>query len=411
MTGKMIETLARKESQMAFEGKTLDAIEKSDLEQLVHNEEREKRILDYKQCLPGGALRDRKEFLADVSSFANAGGGHIVFGIKEKGGQAVELIGLGEISPEDEILRLEQLARSGIQPRIPSLASNAVPLANNTFAIVMHIPHSWALPHMVTLEGSSRFYSRNSSGKHPLDITEIRGLFALSESLAERARNFRMGRLARMCARETPAPIGVGSKLVLHIIPLNAFDPTTNVDLKGSTVFRNKMQPLRAPGWDHRYNFDGFLTFVQTPGHGGGYVQLFRSGIIEIVDADLIAAERSNKLLPIGACASSLLHRSQEYIGLLKGLGVPAPFLLALSLLNVRGLHLAVNPHQHNMDAYPIDRDDLIVPPVLMESYGSDLGATMRPAFDAVWNAGGYHACGDYDSTGLFSGKPFPVKP
>lgn len=39
--------------------------------------------LDYKRDLPGDKDAEKKEFLADVTSFANAGGGDIVFGIVE----------------------------------------------------------------------------------------------------------------------------------------------------------------------------------------------------------------------------------------------------------------------------------------------------------------------------------------
>lgn len=61
--------------------KRLSEIEKSDLDALVTNGVSEGKTLDYKLSLPGPSDDDKKEFLADVSSFANAGGGDIVFGI------------------------------------------------------------------------------------------------------------------------------------------------------------------------------------------------------------------------------------------------------------------------------------------------------------------------------------------
>ena len=61
-----------------------DAITKADIEALVANAVAEGRALEYKQQLPGNGDEDKKEFLADVSSFANAGGGDIVFGVVEK---------------------------------------------------------------------------------------------------------------------------------------------------------------------------------------------------------------------------------------------------------------------------------------------------------------------------------------
>ena len=40
----------------------------------------------YKQKFPTNSDVDRKEFLADISSFANASGGDLVFGITEENG-------------------------------------------------------------------------------------------------------------------------------------------------------------------------------------------------------------------------------------------------------------------------------------------------------------------------------------
>ncbi len=43
-------------------------------------------LLDYKKELYGGGDSDVKEFLKDVSSFANTAGGHLVIGVDEAAG-------------------------------------------------------------------------------------------------------------------------------------------------------------------------------------------------------------------------------------------------------------------------------------------------------------------------------------
>ena len=60
---------------MALTHKPLDQITADDLQALIDAQAPEKRTLDYKATLPGNADADKKEFLADVSSFANAAGG------------------------------------------------------------------------------------------------------------------------------------------------------------------------------------------------------------------------------------------------------------------------------------------------------------------------------------------------
>lgn len=50
--------------------KPIEQIAKGDIEEIVTNEVRESRTLDYKEALPGSQDNDRKEFLRDVISFA-----------------------------------------------------------------------------------------------------------------------------------------------------------------------------------------------------------------------------------------------------------------------------------------------------------------------------------------------------
>jgi len=66
---------------MALE-KDLQLIQEADLEELIKNKVPEGKTTEYKQVLPGSSDADKKEFLADVSSFANAAGGHLLYGIR-----------------------------------------------------------------------------------------------------------------------------------------------------------------------------------------------------------------------------------------------------------------------------------------------------------------------------------------
>jgi predicted HTH transcriptional regulator len=59
---------------------------------------------------------ERKEFLADASSFANADGGHLIYGMKEQSGVAIELCGL-DVDGDAVISALESRIRDGISPR------------------------------------------------------------------------------------------------------------------------------------------------------------------------------------------------------------------------------------------------------------------------------------------------------
>ena len=66
---------------MLLNGKSLDKITESDLQELIDNGVAEGKTLDYKEKLSGNSDAEKKEFLYDVSSFANASGGNLIFGI------------------------------------------------------------------------------------------------------------------------------------------------------------------------------------------------------------------------------------------------------------------------------------------------------------------------------------------
>lgn len=67
---------------------------------LLENKVSERKTIDYKRDLPGGADQDKKEFLADVSSFANTEGGELIFGMTEASGVPTEIVGVAIGNPD-----------------------------------------------------------------------------------------------------------------------------------------------------------------------------------------------------------------------------------------------------------------------------------------------------------------------
>ncbi|MEO6803124.1 MAG: ATP-binding protein [Granulicella sp.] len=83
--------------------KALNAITEEDLQALITNGVAEGRTIDYKRDLPGNSDSDKKELLADVSPFANTGGGDLVFGMSEAGGLPTQITGTGAADLDLEV--------------------------------------------------------------------------------------------------------------------------------------------------------------------------------------------------------------------------------------------------------------------------------------------------------------------
>jgi hypothetical protein len=388
--------------------RSLDQITEENLQELIQEGVSERRRIDYKRDLPGAQASDRKEFLYDVSSFANAGGGVIVFGMSEEEGRPTDLVGV-EGDPDSIVLRLEQMARSAIEPRLQGVATRAVPLTTGRIAIVMRIPRSWNGPHMVTFQGMQRFYTRASNGKYPMAIEEIRDAVARTERGTDRLRNFRLERLGRIVADDAPAPLRHVPKIVMHLVPLESLGG--GVAYEVGALQPSSLAPICEDYASYvRLNFDGILGFNTAADTDGreqirSYTQVFRSGVIESVDAYILEADPPSALwIPDTHMESGIIGALPRFLALQRDLGVQPPVMLALTLLRVRGYRFLTRRLQ-SRGRETIDRDDLFLPETIIESYDIEASQVLRPIFDRIWNAAGWPRSFNFDENGTFRGE------
>ncbi|MCD6290722.1 MAG: ATP-binding protein, partial [Anaerolineae bacterium] len=390
---------------MVLDGKPFESIDRNDLQALVENQVSEGKGIDFKSKLPGGSDSEKKDFLADVSSFANTIGGYLLYGVEEQKGVASRICGVKVTDPDAEISRLENMIRDGIEPRIPGVSIRSIPLETPEIVIIIKIPRSWALPHMVTFRGHGRFYARNSAGKYPLDVHELRSLFSLSETVAERIRNFRAERLFRIVSGETPVALdGDVGTIILHIVPMSSFHAGYQL---GVSELSETASRYVSPHWGgrNRYNFDGFLRFRMWDSHiAAAYVQIFRNGCIEAVDAHMLRPWDERRVIPSLQFEKELIESLQQFLALQKQLGVEPPLVVMLSLVGVAGYTMGVQSWWP-IDRPLIDRDSLVVPEVLVEDHEVEPQRVMKPIFDAVWNAAGWPRSPYYDDQGNWIGE------
>lgn len=385
---------------MAIQDKSLADITEEDLRALITAQVAEQRTLDYKRDLPGNSDKENVELRKDVSSFANAAGGQLIFGMDAKMGIPVDLCGVQTTDPDGDILRMEGIIGAGIKPRIQGIEMRSFKLVSGRYVIIIRIPRSWTAPHMTMNTANwGLFFSRNSAGKYPLDIGEIRSAFIRSGSVAERIRTFRADRLAKIVAGETPQLLHEGPKIVLHLVPFGAFDPGASFPVTAPEQRNNiysSIHPIGTASTHTRLNFDGVLRYGEE-----GYVQLFRNGCVEAVDIQLLKPHSGKRIIPSVAYEHYLVVALRAYLAFLNQVGVEPPIALMLSLLGVAGYTMAVNSQRYfQLDEYPIDRNDLLVPEVVIDSYDRAAEDILKPCFDAIWNATGWERSMNYDEQG-----------
>jgi hypothetical protein len=104
----------------------------------------------------------------------------LIFGVRDRRDANGQRTGIPEAAgglaanSDQELRRLDGILRSGLDPKLPGVRMKSVAGFPKGPVIVVRIPKSWASPHMVRVGKSTRFYSRNSTGKHQLDAREIR---------------------------------------------------------------------------------------------------------------------------------------------------------------------------------------------------------------------------------------------
>ena len=124
----------------------IDAIGVPDLQRLIDESVIETRNLEYKEILPSNSDGDKKEFLADISSFANSNGGDLIYGIREEDHRPIKLVGVRVDDIDEKQRQLEAVIRDGISPRIPNIKPKFIQVDTDSYAILLRIPKSWLKP-------------------------------------------------------------------------------------------------------------------------------------------------------------------------------------------------------------------------------------------------------------------------
>lgn len=389
----------------------LTDVTQESLDQLVSEVAREGPHLDFKRDLPIAWNNEAKhEFLADVTAFANSGGGDLIFGVDEDGqAQASAIVPQAVANPDQEVRRLQDFLLNLAEPRMPGVQVQAVAVtvgAISGYAIVVRVPQSWAGPHRV--KSNQHFFIREGLRKRQLDVPEIRSLFLRSESQAQRLREFRSERLGKILSGEAPHRLIDGPLLVAHLFPTQAalgliqVDPVPYTNQRGLPV-------IGAGSGMARLNLDGALVVrnENQNGEAHGYSQFFRSGFFESVYVLSRRGEQGRAVLPSLSYEQHLITLLADFRAELARLGLDLECTVMLSLTRASEVKLGVRNDWDFLDAHQtlFDRRTVLLPDILATGDATPDRA-MKPAFDLMWQAAGFPSSRNYNAAGDWAPRP-----
>jgi hypothetical protein len=367
----------------------------------------ESRYIEYKRQAYGNAHADYSEFLADISSFANTAGGDVVIGMESRDGIPIAVHPL-TMPIDAEILRLEQVARGGLQPGLANIEFHAIAVSGGS-VLLIRIPRSFTPPHRIIRQGSNRFWARSNAGKYEPDVNELRNLFLAGPQLAERVRDFRRDRIAKLVAGHGPVLLMERGTLILHIVPLAAFDNPAVLALQPIERDFRLLVPIgSATANVTRVNFEGVLKTSNVDPEAKqqrAYTQIYRSGIIESVTSTLV----SESTKTISYLEDRMVAETLKKLNDLAKVGVEPPFAIFVSLYGVLGARLSFerNPLAGYSDNHgnAFDRDQYHPQEVLIETLPQnekECAIALKPVLDQIANAAGATQSSIFDSEGNY---------
>ncbi len=350
----------------------------------------------------------------DISSIANAYGGYLIVGIRENRETGAPLEIAGIVNAENERDRIMSSCLSNIEPRIPGLKINTVPIQNHNPVILIFIPRSTRSPHIVKFGGGRiECWKRHDRQRNPMSIEEMREAFLRTETIRKDIDEFINDRKKELSEDPLIFKRPDGSRYPLCVVGAAPLMVKTEIIDIYDEHLRTKLRDLPERNGDrHCFNF-GLNNFAKPTLNGLliednlKKLEFYRNSYLELrinmgysdhllyretipVDGDPTRSFLILKHLGLIEYVVSfyrLLKKLIEYYGLYE------TFIGFLSLYNVNGvslmregIRLITNPLR---DLSTWHKAYLDIPPMQILSF-EDPDRVAKDFLDRVWNAFGY---------------------
>jgi hypothetical protein len=373
---------------MPLSGKPFSQVSADDLRRLQTSGVPEGIRIDYKR----DNYAENKEFLRDISSFANSQGGYLLIGVEEKGGVISAIPGIPSSDADREIQRYENLVRDGLEPRIIGIQMRQIAASDTTCVLALAVPKSLNPPHRVSSQGSNKFYVRNSNGKHEASVEELRHLFGFATELMDRVISFVRDRNARISSGRDFIDDVSNGRVFVHVANASTFGDSSFVDLQAIYPQPWAFVAGSPTNLDRRLSLEG-LTVGEVHGDKMGVrTTIFRDGTIESVLPGINRGEKGN--LIHGAMVVQFINNAvSKAIAGIQRLGGGGPFVVHIAIETKKGNSIAFSPS--GFDPPTFDRDFVELPPLTLYEFDAarHIAPQIRPLLEQLWNAVGLPSC------------------
>lgn len=388
-----------------------DEISTDDLIRAIINDYSEGRDLEFKREQDPDNPGHQKAVVKEVVSFANSGGGDLVTGIEE--GKATALWPTKYDNIDDTALRWSNLISGNTDPEIPDHLIEIEPIeVTNEHAeyvndncprqdghvFVIRVEQSWRSPHRDTW--NNQFYERGPGGKAELGTEEIRREMLQGKVLIEKAREFRDDRLSTIHSDNVTFSLANDPKVVLHVVPSDAFRPERSVDPSAASPKHSDDIPRlfhqdRQKGSITRYTADGHLNahFDRQYNLCKEYTLTFHSGAVEAVTARSFKEVNGNKFISSDHVENCLENTLSGYVDFLYNQDGKFPMYCFLSLLGAKGIMVGTIDSarfQDSSDEFKkVDRDVARLPAVRIKTRQEEMSTVISELIDSLYYASG----------------------
>lgn len=360
--------------------KQANAVTWSDLIQLETDRRPENRRLEYKRDLVGARDADKKEFLADVSALANADGGDLIFGVHAPAGIPSGIEGVRPSDPDAEILRLENLLRDGLSPRITGYSLHWIPHPETSTrgCILLRVPASFAAPHRVVFQNWNRFWTRNATGKHEMDVHELSLAFTAALTLDQRITALHNDIVGQLGSGELPFDVTPDPKAVVSLIPLRVTQQPYALNL---TFAMAREPPIGGSTWLPA--LEGIYRY-ETSHPSKGFALTRRTGQVDFCWRIGGRSDDGQDVIWPLEFERKLVGSLEGALQMLREQGVDGPWVVGIVAVDVLGHRIVAGNWTTGHQPPNTRRSAVRLPPLTVEA---DFREELIPAMRLFWAA------------------------